>query len=88
MKKRHLSIEEYENTPSAYTIIVSNARYQKDFSNNIERIIKKYLIDEEVFFGFYRTDGVNLTLGQQKELKHRIQDFLKKMVIYKTYANI
>ena len=71
-------IEEYKNTFGTYTIIINNARYQKSFSNAIEKIIKTFLVDKEVFFGFCRTDGVNLTLEQQRNLKNEIPIFFKK----------
>ena len=70
-----MTIEEYRNTPGVYTIIVNNARYQKSFPDSIEKIIKVFFVDEEVFFGFCRTDGVNLTLGQQRKLKNEIPVF-------------
>lgn len=73
-----MTIEEYKNTFGAHTIIISNARYQKNFLNAIEKIFKKFLVDKEVFFGFCRTDGVNLTLEQQRELKNEIPAFFQK----------
>lgn len=36
-----------------------------------------FLIGDEVFFGFYRTDGVNLTKAQCKRLEKRIPDFFR-----------
>ena len=77
MKKRKLSIDEY-NTSNVYTIVISNARYQSDFSNNIEKIINFFFDNEEVFFGFCRIDGLNLSLAQQKKLKEEIPNFFKK----------
>lgn len=73
-----MTIEEYKNTSGAYTIIINNARYQEGFLNAIEKIIKAFWVDKEVFFGFCRTDGVNLTLEQQKELENKIPAFFQK----------
>lgn len=73
-----MNIEEYKNTSGVYTIIINNARYQKNFFNAIEKIINVFFIEREVFFGFCRTDGVNLTLEQQKKLENEIPAFFKK----------
>lgn len=74
-----MTIEEYKNTSGAHTIIINNARYQEGFANAVEKIIKAFLLDKEVFFGFCRTDGMNLTLEQQKELKNEIPAFFQKI---------
>ena len=71
-------IDEYNNFSGAYTIIINNARYQKSFFNIIEKIFKAFLGDKEVFFGFCRTDGINLTLEQQNNLKNEIPTFFQK----------
>lgn len=78
MKKRQITIEEYENPLGAHIITINNARYQKCFITSIEKIFKSFLIEEELFFGFYRTDGVNLTSKRQKELKNEISEFFQK----------
>ena len=75
MSKRQLSIEEHSNTAGVYTIIINNARYQKNFFKFIERIFEDFLLGNEVFFGFYRTDGINLSLVQQNKLKNEIPDY-------------
>ena len=67
-----MTIEEYKNTSGAHTIIINNARYQENFLNAIEKIIKAFLGDKEVFFGFCRTDGINLTLEEQRKLKYEM----------------
>ncbi len=77
MKKRQMTIEEY-NTAGTHTIIINNARYQKGFLKAIEKIIEAFLADKEVFFGFYRTDGLNLTLEEQKTLENEIPAFFQK----------
>ena len=73
-----MTIEEYKNTFGAHTIIIKNARYQENFLNAIEKIIKAFLGDKEVFFGFCRTDGINLTLEEQRKLKYEIPAFFQK----------
>lgn len=78
MKKRQMTVEEYESTTGVHTLIINNARYQKGFLNVVEKLIKAFLSDEEVFFGFCRTDGVNLTLKEQKRLANEIPAFFQK----------
>ena len=64
MKKRQMTIVEYEKTTGVHTILINNARYQKGFLNVVEK--------------FCRTDGVNLTLKQQKRLENEIPAFFQK----------
>lgn len=78
MKKRQMAIEEHKIAPGAHTITVSNARYQEGFPDAIEKIMKAFLADKEVFFGFCRTDGLNLTRKQQKKLEKEIPAFFQK----------
>lgn len=83
MKKRKMAIEEYKNPLGTYTITVYNARYQKCFHNSIEKVFNHFLeVGDELFWGFYRTDGVNLTLKRQKELKNEI------FSLFQTYGEI
>jgi len=77
LKKRQITIEEYKNYAGTHTIIINNARYQESFCNAIESIIKSFLLDKEVYFGFCRTDGMNLSLEEQKELKNKIPIFFQ-----------
>ncbi|MBR3917599.1 MAG: hypothetical protein IKJ59_02545 [Clostridia bacterium] len=78
MKKKQIIIEEYKNPLGSHTIILNNVRYQKCFLNSIEKVFKFFLVNDELFFGFYRTDGVNLTLKREKELKTEIPSFFQK----------
>lgn len=73
-----MTIEECKTSSHSHTIIVNNARYQKDFSNNIEKVLKHFLLDEVIFFGFCRIDGINLSREQQKNLKNAIPAFFGK----------
>ena len=82
MKKRQLSIKEYQTSKDAYAITIYNARYQKKFADSLKIIFKYFFADEELFFGFYRTDGVNLSVAQQKRLEKEIPALFLK------YGNI
>lgn len=77
MKKRQVLIKESKNASGVCTILINNARYQKGFYSFVRRIMEYFLIGDEVFFGFYRTDGVNLTKAQCKRLEKRIPDFFR-----------
>lgn len=73
-----MTIDEFKNTSGAHTIIINNARYQESFLDAIKKIIKVFLFDKEVFFGFCRTDGMNLTLEEQRKLENEIPVFFQK----------
>lgn len=78
MKKRQITIESLFNESGVYTIVINNARFHKNFVVWAEKIIKQFAGDQEVFFGFYRTDGMNLTLERQRELRDVIPSLFKK----------
>lgn len=78
LKNRQITIEDYKNTSDVHTIIVNNARYKKGFSEIIEKVIRVFLVNEEVFFGFCRTDGMNLKVEQQNMLKNEIPAIINK----------
>ena len=94
MKKRQMKIEEYENASGVCTIMISNARFQKNFSSCVQKVIKPFLKEGELFFGFYREDGVNLTFNRHKGLKSVIPAFfqahgeLRKLNEYLSVARI
>jgi len=76
--KKTMIIEEYKSFLGVDAIIINNIRYQKCFPNSIERLFKLFLIKDELFFGFYRTDGINLTSYQQQKLEYEIPVMFKK----------
>lgn len=78
MKKKLMTIVEQENALGSHTIIINNARYQKCFLNSLDKILKSFFVEEELYFGFYRKDGLNLTLKRQKELSTEIPIFFQK----------
>lgn len=94
MKKRQLTVEEYKNPSGCYTITVNNARYQENFLQKIHQVLKAFSDDGELFFGFYRTDGLNLTAERQKELEKEIPNLfredggIKKLNDYVSVARI
>lgn len=78
VRKKQITIEEYKNPLGSHTIIINNARYQKCFPNSVKKVFDSFLIDKELFLGFFRIDGVNLTLKRQKELKYEIPKLFQK----------
>ena len=77
MKKKQITISEIECSNNVCMIIINNLRFHKNYINIIEDIISVYFKDEEVFFGFYRTDGINLSSEQQRILNETIPTFFQ-----------
>ena len=75
MKK--ITINEYKKTKLAYTVTLENIRFDKNGFKIIEKIIKHFIVDDKLFLGFYRTDGVNITSKQFKEYEKEIKDFFE-----------
>lgn len=79
MKKQQIIINEYENLKGSYTITISNARYHKKFPENITKLFKRFINNnDDLFLGLYRIDGINLASDKQEELKKDIPAFLQK----------
>ena len=72
MKKRKITIDECETLLGSYTITINNARYHKDFPDIMIKLLKEFIFDGELFLGFYRIDGINLTAKREKELENEI----------------
>ena len=75
MKK--ITIKEYKKTKCAYTIVLENVRFDENGFEIIEKIIKRFMVGDELFFGFYRTDGVNITSKQFNDYEKEIKDFFE-----------
>ena len=92
--KRIITIEEYDKYSTVHTIIINNARYINDFRDIIIGFISEFFNNNEVFLGFYRTDGVNLTSKQQMISKDKIEVFfrnhgnIKELNEYLTVAKV
>jgi len=77
MKKRELIIREVKQSLGVYSIEIYNARYQPDFANFIKSIINCFF-KKELFFSFYRVDGIHLSLKQQQKLEIKIPLFFQR----------
>ena len=86
MKKRQITIKEYKKI-GVNTIIINNARYQKNFIDSVEKILTTFLVGKEIFFGFYRIDGLNLSSKRQEELESEIPAFFQKNGIIKKLSD-
>lgn len=75
MPKNKMFISEYEFSGKVHEIILENVRFDKNGFAIIEKIIKHFANNEELFLGFYRTDGININRKQIKEYKNIIQNF-------------
>ena len=75
MKK--ITIKEYKNSKCSYAIVLENVRFDENGFEIIEKIIKRFMVGDELFFGFYRTDGVNINSKQFKDYEKEIKDFFE-----------
>ncbi len=76
MRKQQLRITE-QSLSNVYTITIDNARFNEKFNAFTAEIFTRFLENENLFLGLYRTDGVNLTRKQSKELNDSIEDIIK-----------
>lgn len=77
MKKRKITINEYKNCRGSYTIVINNIRFDKNCFDMIEKMIRHFTNSQDVFWGFYRTDGINLTFEQCEEYQKEILNFFQ-----------
>ena len=77
MKKRELIIREVNHSSDVYSIEIYNARYQPDFVNFIKSIVNCFFT-KELFFSFYRVDGIHLSQKQQQKLEIEIPLFFQR----------
>ena len=76
--KRKVTIREFRNPFGAHTITIGNARFLKCFAYSVDKILKYFFDESELFFELYRTDGINLTFEKEAELKKEIPVFFKE----------
>ena len=72
MKKRQVALKAYNHPLGVCTLTVENARCLDAYPERIERILRAFLDGRELFFGFYRTDGMHLSPQRQRELETEI----------------
>lgn len=68
---------------TTYCVTVYNAVLQKNCFVKLNEIIKYFVQGNEMFFGFYRTDGLNLTKDEWKKCDKQIPLFFKENGEYK-----
>ena len=78
MKKRQVALKVYNHPLGVCTLTVENARCLDAYPERIERVLRAFLDGEELFFGFYRTDGMHLSPQRQGELETEIPAFFRK----------
>ena len=87
-------IREYEHSNNSYEIRIDNIRLETQCFLVIEKIVQKFLNKRELFFGFYRVDGINIPHRHFKLYKNMIKDFfsqygeLKEMNEYLSIAKV
>lgn len=94
MNRYIMRTEEYQHSESIYTIHFDNAFLDKNIFYKIVKLISYFSKDSEMYFGFWREDGVNITYKQFKEYRKEIPDFfseygsIKKLDEYLSIAKI
>lgn len=78
MKKRQIALKAYSHPLGVCTLTVENARCLSAYPERIERVLRAFGDGEELFFGFYRTDGMHLSPQRQRELETEIPAFFRK----------
>ena len=78
MKKRQVALKAYNHPLGVCMLTVDNARCLDAYPERIERVLRAFLDGEELFFGFYRTDGAHLSTQRQGELETEIPAFFRK----------
>ena len=78
MKKRQVALKAYNHPLGVCTLTVENARCLDAYPERIERILRAFLDGRELFFGFYRTDGMHLSPQRQRELETEIPAFFRE----------
>ncbi len=76
MMHRSISISESFHK-SICTITISNARFVSNAYNCIVTLLTNYLLDEKIFFSFYREDCINITRKQKEICLIKIHDFFE-----------
>lgn len=68
-------IKEFEFEDGSHQITLENIRLENNGFKIIQAIVKHFINSNEIFFGFYRTDGVNISNSQFKEYQKTIQKY-------------
>ncbi len=78
MKNIQPTVAECENLSGVYTVTINNIRRHKHYARIVGEILHHFLTDGELFFSLFRTDGLNITSAQEKELQRQIPQFFKE----------
>jgi len=78
MNNYTFSVDEFELLKGTHTIVINNIRYHSNYLKMLKKIIHSFFNKCELFFGFYRVDGLNLSFEQQKNLKNEIPIYFNK----------
>lgn len=78
-KKRCCEIKSgYCADNTTFHVTIHNAVLQEKCFTKINEIIKSFVQENEMFFGFYRTDGLNLTKDEWEKCDKEIPLFFKE----------
>lgn len=74
-KRNNMLIKETEFDSGSHQITIENIRFENNGFKIIQEIIKHFINNKEIFFGFYRTDEVNISNSQFKKYQKAIKEF-------------
>lgn len=76
MNKYRLRVTESKDS-NGYTIYFDCLGLDKDYYSKIKDIIKHFVKGDEIFFGHYRTDGMNISKESFKKYALEIREYFK-----------
>ena len=59
--KKNIRINEYRNSNGTFSIFINNIGLHQEMFPKIASIIKEFSNGSELFFGHYKTDGINIS---------------------------
>ena len=76
MNKCRLRIKECEDS-NGYTIYFDCIGLDKDYYSKIKDIIRRFATGDKIFFGHYKTDGMNIPIEVFKKYETEIPEYFK-----------
>lgn len=86
-KSKELKLRKNNGVDGAYNILIDNIGLRPETMKKCVIITKHFTKGNEFFFGFFRTDGFNLTNEQFQRYDKEIPDYLSENGRYETLTN-
>lgn len=75
MKKKQLNIREFQHTNGSYCILLCNAGLNQAIFRKLKEIIKHFAVGNQLFFGHYKLDGMNISRKEFLECASKIPQY-------------